>query len=593
MSDKPNNPFQFWQELKRRKVIRVIPVYAAASFVLLELVDIITEPFGLPDSTLKFVFVLLCVGFIISIILSWVYDVTPEGVKKTKPVKEVQQQEPVKPTGSTAWKIATYISVVIIAALVVFQIVSSKKQVEDLTELEKSIAVLPFTSLSDDPDKQYLADGVMDEILLHLSKIADLRVLSRTSVVQYRETDKTATEICQELDVAYVLEGSFQKYGDEARLIVQLIKSGKEAHEWSDKYDRNWNDIFSVQSEVAQTIARELHAVITPEEKQLIERIPTANLKAYDYYLLGRHFRNQRSPEELIKAIEFFEKAIEADPEFVKAYTGLAHCNMNLAYHGIQRPKDTYPPAMNLALRALELDSLHATAYNVIAAVNTFYYWDLSSAKENLERAMELNPNISNTYKLYAEILSISGQVNRALEMDNLALALDPFSPIINSMYGLHLSYAHQSDSGISHLTNMIMLYPDIGLYHWFLGAIYLYEGEYNRCIEELEKGMDLSGYSFFWMARLGLAYSKIGKLDETQKILDTFEARSRELYVPYYLKAVLLSELGHIEEALNCLNKAYKEKEEFLLDEDVFAFSNLRSDPRFIEIIEKVWMEK
>jgi TolB-like protein len=167
----------------------------------------------------------------------------------------VKQVPPEKPSRLLAWKIATYISAFLIVGLILFNILGNRKQAENLSKLEKSIAVLPFKSLSDDPEKQYLADGVMDAILLHLSKIEDMRVMARTSVEQYRETDKTASEICKELDVAYLLEGSFQKYGDQARLIVQLIIPGLEGHIWANEYNRNWKDIFSVQSEVAQTIA--------------------------------------------------------------------------------------------------------------------------------------------------------------------------------------------------------------------------------------------------------------------------------------------------------------------------------------------------
>ena len=288
MPDKSNSPFQFWQELKRRKVIRRNTVYAATAFVILELVSIIEDPLKLPEWTMLMVIVLLSIGFLVSLILSWIYDFTPEGVQKIKSVKEIHKEVPEKKTHLKAWKIATYISVAVIVGFIVFNIEGRSKQAEDPTILEKSIAVLPFKYMSDESEKQYLADGAMDDIILHLSKVEDLRVMSRTSVEQYRETDKTATIICQELDVAYLLEGSFQKHGDQVRLIVQLITPGKEGHIWANEYNRNWKDIFSVQSEVAQNIARELHAVITPEEKQLIEKKPTTSLTAYDFYQRGR-----------------------------------------------------------------------------------------------------------------------------------------------------------------------------------------------------------------------------------------------------------------------------------------------------------------
>jgi TolB-like protein len=329
MAENADNPLSFFQELKRRKVVRVIIVYAAASFVILELISIIAEPFGLPDWTIKLVFVILCVGLIISTILSWIYDITPVGIEKTKPVHKIEKKASEKPSQLMAWKIATYISIVIIVGLVIFHIAGDRKDLKEEIILDKSIAILPFKSLSDDPEKQYITDGVMDAILLNLSKIEDLRVLSSTSVEQYRMTDKTASEIRQELDVAYLLEGSFRKYGDQARLIVQLIQPSLEGHAWANQYDREWTDIFAVESEVAQAIAGELEAVITPMEKRRIERIPTSSMTAYDYYQRARYnyydiylitgdlqARNQAEFQA--------KKCLEYDSSFAECYVILA-----------------------------------------------------------------------------------------------------------------------------------------------------------------------------------------------------------------------------------------------------------------------------
>ena len=227
--------------------------------------------------------------------------------------------------------------VIIVVALFVFNILGGEKQTK---EVDKSIAVLPFKSLSDDPEKQYLADGMMDAILLHLSKIEDLRVMSRTSVEQYRKTDKTTSVIGHELGVAYLLEGSFQKYGDDARLIVQLIKTGKEDHIWANEYDRKWNNILLVQSEVSQAIARELDAVITPEEKQLIEKTPTTSLTAYDFYQRGKQEERKYSSVDLSttpalgKAEKMYKTALEYDSSFAQAYTGLAYVYWDKHYNG-------------------------------------------------------------------------------------------------------------------------------------------------------------------------------------------------------------------------------------------------------------------
>jgi len=405
MSSNPNKVSQFWQELKHRNVVRVISVYAAAAFVILELTDIVVPSLGLPEWSLNFIIILLCVGFIISVILSWIYDFHPEGGLVETDAGQKDKAEKI-PKSSDSWKIASYISFVVIAGLIVLNIIPRINQDAGKEEsAEKSIAVIPFTSLSDDLDKQYLADGVMDAILLHLSKIKDLRVMSRTSVEQYRKTEKTTTAICEELDVAYLLEGSFQKYGDQARLIVQLIRSGKEDHVWASQYDRDWKDIFSVQSEVAQTIATELSAVITPEEKALIEKVPTSSMTAYDYCLQGReeYLKSLMTFEygkTLEKAEFFFHKALECDPEFAIAYSWLAIIRYS-----------------KYSILALSGDQY---------AADYFYSRNLDSMNMLADKAIGLDDQLADAYYVKGTYQQERGKLIKALELMQHALAIDP-----------------------------------------------------------------------------------------------------------------------------------------------------------------------
>jgi TolB-like protein len=226
-------------------------------------------------------------------------------------------------------------------------------------ELEKSIAVLPFKYLSDEPDKQYLADGMMESILLHLSKIGDVRVLGSTSVEQYRQTNKTIQEIGKELNVEYILEGNFQKYGDNARLIVQLIKTRKESHIWSEEYNRNWNDILLVQSEVAKAIAHELHAVITPDEANNIDAKPTTDLAAYDYYLRGKDYQKRSYQEEDMQyAVQMYQKAVDIDHNFVLAWVGLAACSRTLFWHSHDKSEENLLRTKEYLNKALSLSPM-------------------------------------------------------------------------------------------------------------------------------------------------------------------------------------------------------------------------------------------
>ena len=283
------------------------------------------------------------------------------------------------------------------------------KLLKPADKTERSIAVLPFKLLSNEPDKQYLADGVMDAILLHLQKFTDLRVMSRTSVEQYRGTTKTTHVIGQELDVEYLLEGSFQKNGDNVRLIVQLIKAKEESHAWANEYNRNWIDIFSVQSEVAQTIAKELYTVITPDEKQLTEKIPTKDMIAYDLYLKATDqkdtYRKTHDLSHYLKAVNFYKTALEIDTTFAKAYVGLAMIYFDRYYNEDLFKENFLDSCMVLLNIALSLDDQLDEAYFVKAQYN----WANGKNEEallNIDHALKINPNYYNAYFYKGYILT-------------------------------------------------------------------------------------------------------------------------------------------------------------------------------------------
>jgi TolB-like protein len=296
-------------------------------------------------------------------------------------------------------------------------------------QLEKSIAILPFKSLSDDPAQQYLADGTMDAILLHLQKFSDLRVLSRTSVEQYRRTNKTTYAIGKELGVSYLLEGSFQKSGDNVRLIVQLIKaSSKESHAWANEYDRNWKDIFSVQSEVAQTISKELHTIITPSEKELIKKVPTANMAAYDLYLNAnsyqKDYQKTRNVSSYQTAVAFYKAALEIDSTFAKAYTGLANAYYN-RYQWENYLKENYlDTCLILANKALSFDNQLDEAYYLKGEYDRVN-GHIEEALDNYDKALKINPNYSDAYLKKGDILTfIKHDYVKGIENDNKALNL-------------------------------------------------------------------------------------------------------------------------------------------------------------------------
>ena len=449
----------------------------------------ISEPLGLPERTLIVAFFISLAGLVIAVVASWIYDIQPEvGVVKTEKADSVTTE--VISKASSSWKIASYISFVVIVGLIVLNIIprSGKKEV-----LDRSIAVLPFKYLSDEPDKQYLADGAMDEILLNLSKIEDLRVLARTSVEQYRVTDKTATEICQELDVAYVLEGSFLKDGDQVRLIVQLIESGREGHAWAKKYDRNWQDIFTVQSEVAQAIAGELQVVITPEEKKLIEKIPTANLTAYDFYSRGlneyNHFLLERENRLVLdKAEESYKNALKYDSTFALAYTGLAQVYWDRYFAQTYFSEEFLDSVLILVDIALSYDNQLSEAYTIKGG----YYNQIGQpelALEEYDKAIKLNPNDWMAYWQKARFYTRDDLV-KAIDNALRAASINrgPRLPEILGTVGHNFHNAGFFDKSIQYAQEILELNNDSAQYYLALSIIEAHTDNRQRALDNVLK---------------------------------------------------------------------------------------------------------
>jgi len=408
MAHKTNSFERFWKELKRRKVVHVITVYAAIAFVILELVSMITQPLKLPEWTEAFVIVLLCIGFVIAVFVSWVYDITPVGVKKTKPVSELKHSDHTTHAVSSGWKIAIYLSAFIILALVAFNLISRRNLNADILRLEKSIAVLPFINESPVDSNKHFINGVMEEILNNLQSIKEFRVLSRTSTDQYKGLDRpTIPEIAKKLGVSYIVEGSGQKYGNTFTLRAQLIRAkGKETHIWGKTYNeeiREVRDYVRIQSEIAQSIARELKAAITPEERQIIDKIPTENLTAYSYYQRGRedhvnYWNNVNDKDALMRAEDCYHKALESDSEYAKAYAGLAlvYFAKNLRREYFTR--NYLDSSRILAEIALKYDNKTPEA-NVV--LGDFYRekGEIEKALEEYNKAIRINPSLWEAYR--------------------------------------------------------------------------------------------------------------------------------------------------------------------------------------------------
>jgi TolB-like protein/Flp pilus assembly protein TadD len=351
---------------------------------------------------------------------------------------------------------------------------------------EKSIAVLPFENLSEDKSNAYFAEGVQDEILTRLAKVADLKVISRTSTQRFKSSPDNLPQIAKQLGVANILEGSVQKAGDQVRVNVQLINALSDTHLWAETFDRKLTDIFAVESEIAKTIAETLQARLTGSEKIAITTKPTENPEAHELYLKGRYFWNRRTAENLAKAADYFQQAIGKDPKYALAYAGLADCHVLLpAYPGLgNTPRDELPKALEAARKAVELDDTLAEAHTSLARALASNL-QLAAATSEFNRAIELNPNYATAHQWFGECLQSQGQLEKALAELKRAQELDPLSLVISSLYGFALDTVGKSNEAIAQLRQTIEIDPNFGNAHGLLGIVLEHNGQLKEAITE------------------------------------------------------------------------------------------------------------
>jgi len=539
MTQPSNKISNFWQELKRRKVTRVITVYAAASFVILQLVEILAPSLRLPEWTMNLILVLLVVGFIIAVILSWIYDIHPEeGIVKTEPVDKVKEEE--KPKSSNSWKIASYISFVVIVGLIVLNITLNRGTGKGTEIIDKSIAVLPFRNDSPNQERMYFINGTMESILDNLCKIEDIRVVSRNSVEQYRDNPKPTPVVAEEMNVGFVLEGSGHRDGNNVRLFVQLLDDRNDQHLWSKSYDANIEEIFSMQSEIAQLVAAEIEAIITPEEKQLIEKIPTFSLTAYDFYQRGREEYFEywitgdwidglyRTAAE--RAEDLFQKALDIDSTFAQAYIDLARIYWSKHSSADFYSEGFLDSVLMLVDVALSYDDQLAEAYTL----KGHYYGSKGKMKQALEafdKAIQLNPNNWEAYRWKGRLYFVDDLVeyidnyhkatslNRGFELPGLLRNL------ANAYYQAGFPEKYQK-----YMRDAFELDGDSISYYWTLATTENDLGNDDKYVYFLEKIYALDTTNINQSLNLGLGYQYTGQFKESLKYLKKYFERIEAL---------------------------------------------------------------
>jgi len=444
--------------------------------------------------------------------------------------------------------------------------------------------------MSSDAKGEIFSDGMTEELISALSKIAGLRVIARTSVMRYKDAKKPIGEIGKELNVSAILEGSVRKAGNKIRITIQLADPETEEQTWSEKYDRDLEDIFEVQSEIARKVAEELEIQIGKSERFKLGKKATDNKDAYLLYLEGRHLLNTRTEESLKKAVELFQKALEKDSQYALAYTGVADSYAVLALLEFLPPKEAFPRARAAAGKALEIDATLPETHTSLGVISFQYDWDWNGAEKEFKRAIELNPSYAPAHQFYADFLKSQGRFDEALAEMGHAQALDPLSLAINTGVGHVLYLSRQYDRAIEQYQKAIKLDPEFVQARLWFGRPYLQKRMYKEAIAELNHAVALSGGSTISLAMLGHAYATSGNKKEAENISEKLTEKSKHQYVPSYWIAMLRIGFGDKDESFTWLERAFQERSSWLVWAGVEPrFDTLRSDSRFASLMAKM----
>lgn len=535
-----------YHELKRRNVIRVAFAYLALSWLLTEVASVLFPGFGIPDWAFRFLVIVLALGFISTLIFSWAFEITPEGLKREKDV--VREESITRFTAKRLDGITIGLIVVAVLFIVADRFWLGPKQAppsasaEVATEdslitapepavaldLHKSIAVLPFTNRSANPEDAYFVDGIHDDLLTYISKIGAIRTISRTSVMRYRNTDKSIPEIAGELGVGTVLEGGVQRAGAQIRINVQLIDAQTDEHLWAEIYDRELTagNIFAIQSEISRAISEALQAVLTPSEQQRIQTIPTESLEAYEAYLLGKQRMERRSTDALEDAVKYLNQAVEIDPQFALAWSALGDTYLLQRTNSGVAENELLLNAQDAINKALEIDPELGEAYTSRGMLQ-YNVDDMEGAEHFYLKAIELAPNYPRTYHWYSILLRYLGRDEEAFEMISMAAQLDPLSPIIRNNLAVAFRTQGRHQEALEELEKIIEIDPAFAGAYFAMATIeYQVFNRMARAAQSYVKGTRLNPGSAGAYAELVQLYLELGAVDRAGRLFD----RSRDL---------------------------------------------------------------
>lgn len=453
------------------------------------------------------------------------------------------------------------------------------------------LAVLPFVNLSGDPHQEYLSDGLTEEFIAQLGNLnpEHLGVIARTSVVGYKNTGKHVDQIGRELGVQYVLEGSIRRSGSRARITAQLIQVKDQTHLWAESYDTSDRDLLNLESEIARTAAQEISTNLSQAPQMRPKQVAVIDPEAHELYLQGRFFWNKRSTADLLKSIDYFQQALQKDPNYALAYAGIADAYMVLGANDQQDPKQSAAQARSAALKALALDPTLAQAHTTLSHIKFYSEWDYKGAEQEYRRALELNSGDASGHHFYAVMLMWTGKLNQAIAELTEAQVLDPLSAVNSSTLGLAYLYSGKSDLAFEEAHRALETAPDDAVPHVLLGFCHERQGNYEQAVTEMTRAVELSNRDAETLGWLGWVLGRAGKRDQALKVIAELQNSSRKHYVSAHDLAIVYAGLQDREAALRYLQRSVDQHESDALTMKMeFAFEPFRSDPRFQQLLRR-----
>jgi TolB-like protein/DNA-binding winged helix-turn-helix (wHTH) protein/Flp pilus assembly protein TadD len=453
------------------------------------------------------------------------------------------------------------------------------------------LAVLPFDNLSRDPDQEFFSDGLTEEMIAQLGKLNPerLTVITRGSVAKYKRTSLSVAQIGKDLQADYVVQGSVRRALDRVRITVHLVRVPEQTDRWAESYDRELKDVLTLQDSVAATIANQIHIALTPGQQSQLATRRNVEPEAYEAYLKGRYYWNKRTADGMQKAQIYFQQAIDKDPSFGAAYSGLADCNSGLTWHGFTSPAETLPRANAAARKAIQIDPQSAEAHASLALV-LHHEWDWLGAEAEFKRALQLDANYANAHHWYGDYLSVMGRHDEALVQAKMALDLDPLNLMIGTWVGLRYYLARKYEAAIEQSRNTVELDSNFAAAHLLLGESYVQDELQEKGLAELQSAASLSGDNPLYLAQVGIAYASEGRKADALRIISQLQTASGTRYVSPYGLAQIYAALNDKEQTFKWLQIAYDDRAvwmSYLAVDPVF--DRYRSDQRFQDLLGSV----